>query len=121
MFSHYQRVHARSTNKSAPRAQSSSIAEQSSGLDENENEHEDEGEDDSDLEPSAANIFEAPSPSEMRSPGRDLDLISSSQKLRDELAAMSQEFDSQMETMKREYMAKSETWKRAIDVLEKHA
>lgn len=105
MFGHYQRMHARSTDKSARRAHFSPTTEQGISSDE----------DDCDLEPSNTRISEA-SPPEMRSPGRDL--RSSSQKLRDELEVMSQEYETQMETLKREYKAKSETLKRAIHLLE---
>lgn len=104
MFSHYQRVHARLTDKSARRAHLVSTMEQDGEPDE----------DDSDLE-MGAGISEA-STSEARSPGRDP--MSSSRKLRDELEAMSLEFDTQIDTLKREYKAKSETLKRAINLLE---
>lgn len=105
MFSHYQRMHAQSTDKPARRGHLNSTIDQGN----------DQDEDDSDFEPSAR-ISES-SPSEIQSPGRDP--TSSSQKLRDELEAMSQEFDTQMETLKREYKTKSETLQRAINLLEK--
>ena len=104
MFGHYQRMHARSMDKSARREHLSLTLDQGNNLDE----------DNSDREPSVR-ISESSS-SEVQSPGRDH--TSSSQKLRDELEAMSQEFDSQMETLKREYKTKSETLQRAIDLLE---
>lgn len=106
MFSHYQRVHARSTDKFSRRGHLDLTMEQGS----------EPGQDDSDLEPSDR-ITEASPPSEVPSPARDI--TSSSRKLRDELETMRQEFDTRMETTMREYKAKSETMKQAIDLLEK--
>ena len=105
MFSHHQRVHARSTNKPVRRGYLNSTLEKWSDSDE----------DDSDLEPSAG-ISEA-SASEVISPAKDpiRDPTSGSRKLRDELEAISQEFDTRMETLKREYKAEL---KRAIDLVE---
>ena len=106
MFSHYQRAHARSTDKFSRRGHLDLTMEQGS----------EPGEDDSDLEPSDR-ITEASPPSEVPSPARDITL--SSQKLRDELETMKQGYDTRIKTMMREYKAKSETLKQAIDLLEK--
>lgn len=105
MFGHHQRVHGRSTDKSARTGQLKSMMEQGSDSDE----------DQSDPEPSAR--FSEPSPSEVRTPARGP--TSTSRVLRDELEAMKQEYGTRTGTLEREYKAKTETLRRAIDMLEK--